>query len=521
MKYVLAIDQGTSSTKAIVFDEMGQAVCKGQADLHTNYYENGHVEQDPEGIFQNVIDAVLSCLNAFVIAGNKISEIASCGISNQRETFVLFDKNGSALTPAVVWACKRSIQICEKLKAAGQEDEIKQKTGLVLDPYFSGTKLLWLLENDSKLKAKLDAGELYFGTIDTWLLFKMSQGKSYKTDHTNASRTLLFNINTLSWDADILKQWGLENLHLPEICPSSHNFGTWEININSFLNKDSSHITHHSSINKDSSLITHHSFLNKNSSLNISALIGDSHAAAFGESCFEAGSAKITLGTGCSILLNTGNKAVISKHGMLSTICFSTENQVFYALEGAIVACGSTIEWLKNELNLFENVLETSEMANTVPDNGGVYLIPAFSGLGAPHWQMTRRASIEGMNFGSTKNHIIRAALESIPFQIKDVLVAMSLDTKTTINQIAINGGLTANTFVLSYLSDLLGIGIRKQDNPDISALGAAYLSGLNSKVFKDLAHIKRLNDYKNIVPSNTYKNTADAYAGWVEKVNK
>ncbi|MEN9907844.1 MAG: hypothetical protein RLZZ540_985 [Bacteroidota bacterium] len=494
-KYILAIDQGTSSTKTILFDELGQAAAKGSVDLKTNYFDNGFVEQNPEDIYQNVLDSVTECLNDFSQQGLNLSDIVSCGISNQRETFILWDKDGKALAPAVVWACKRSIAICTDLIQKGQNDYIKQKTGLLLDPYFSGTKLLWLLENDAELKEKVVKGEVYFGTVDCWLLYKLTNGTHFKTDYTNASRTLLFNIHTLQWDTEILEKWGLSNLNLPQPCPSSHDFGMVDFG----------------------QILNHETPL----SIPITSLIGDSHAATFGEGCFEKGTAKVTLGTGSSIMMNIGDKAVLSNSGMLTTICWSTENRVDYALEGAIVSCGSTIEWLKNELGLFSSPAETEAMAKAIPDNAGVYLIPAFSGLGAPHWQMSRKASIEGMTFGTTKNHIVRAALESIPYQIKDVVEAMAKDMQAELKSISVNGGMTQNKFVIHFLADLLGIPLNKQRNPDVSALGAAYLSGLKSGVYSSIEQLSAINksqteqvlaDLNNALPTN-------GYLGWKEKI--
>ncbi len=505
IKYVMAIDQGTSSTKTIIFDEKGQAVAKGSVELKTNHFDNGFVEQDPQGIYQNVLDSVRECLTHFTNHGFDVSTIVSCGISNQRETFVLWDKAGKPLSPAVVWACKRSIAICNDLKTKGQEPLIKQKTGLLIDPYFSGTKLLWLIEHDETLKAKVEAGEVYFGTIDCWLLFKLTNGKQFKTDYTNASRTLLFNIYTLGWDKEILKLWGLENLNLPEVCPSSFDFGFWNWDFGLMKLHENSTIR------------------NPQSQIRITALIGDSHAATFGEGCFEQGTAKVTLGTGSSIMMNTGNKPVNSSNGMLTTICWSTENRVDYALEGAIVSCGSTIEWLKNELNLFDNPAETEQMANAVPDNAGVYLIPAFSGLGAPHWQMSRKASIEGMTFGTTKNHIVRAALESIPYQIKDVVEAMEQDMQSPLNTISVNGGMTNNQFVIRFLVDLLKLPLKKQQNADVSALGAAYLSGLKSGVYQDISQLNELNSSHTelIQPDFSNQLVQEGYRGWKEKIDR
>lgn len=496
-KYILAIDQGTSSTKTILFDELGLAVSKGSVDLKTTYFDNGFVEQNPEDIYQNVLDSVRLCLNNFTNQGLQLTDIVSCGISNQRETFVLWDKNGKALAPAVVWACKRSISICTDLIEKGQNDLIKQKTGLLLDPYFSGTKLLWLIQNDAELKTRIENGKVYFGTVDCWLLYKLSNGTHFKTDYTNASRTLLFNIHTLKWDAEILEKWELNNLNLPQVCPSSHDFG--EMDLNQIFNN------------------------NPNIAIPITSLIGDSHAASFGEGCFEKGTAKVTIGTGSSIMMNIGDEAVLSNFGMLTTICWSTEDRIDYALEGAIVSCGSTIEWLKNELQLFANPAETASMAMEITDNFGVYLIPAFSGLGAPHWQMTRKASIEGMTFGTTKNHIVRAALESIPYQIKDVIEAMTKDMKAPLKSISINGGMTQNKFVIHFLADLLGIQLNKQINSDVSALGAAYLSGLKSGVYKNIEQLATLvkSQTEQVLANPNNELPVNGYLGWKQKISQ
>jgi glycerol kinase len=499
-KYVLAIDQGTSSTKTIIFDKKGNAIAKGHTDLHTDYFDNGFVEQDPDGIYQNVLDSVALCISDFENKGFNIEEIASCGISNQRETFVLWDKSEKPLAPAVVWACKRSIEICKRLINEGQNEFVNQKTGLIIDPYFSATKLLWLLENDDKLKQKLQDGDVYFGTVDCWLLYKMTNGQSFKTDYTNAHRTLLFNIHSLEWDSEILKLWGLEKLNLPEVCASSSEFGEFELDA---INP-----------NRKSQIV--------NRKLQITALIGDSHAATFGEGCFEKGTAKVTLGTGSSIMMNTGSKPVNSENGMLTTICWSTENRIDFALEGAIVACGSTIEWVKNELGFFKDVTETEAMALSVEDNAGVYLVPAFSGLGAPHWQMSRRASIEGLTFGTSKNHIVRAALESIPYQIKDVITAMQKDMGGALKSISINGGFTRNGFVIKFLCDLLALPLCKQQNPDVSALGAAYLAGLKTGVYESIEQIRTLNASKLdiLLPNPLNETTKKGYIGWKELIN-
>ncbi len=479
MNYILGIDQGTSGTKALLFDEQGKPVAKGSETLKTSYLENGYVEQDPEQLIQNVLAAVGQCLETFKTSGGELSEISACGISNQRETFVLWDKDGTPLYNAVVWQCKRSVDICNRWRLAGYEKLIRERTGLLIDPYFSGTKLVWLYENNPAIRDKIDAGEAYFGTVDTWLLYRLTGGESYYTDHTNASRTLFFNLKGLHWDRDLLATFGLSNLRLPEIKSSSWNYG-----LSSF-----------------GGLLP--------APIPITGIIGDSHAAAFGEGCFTPGEAKATLGTGCSILLNTGTECRDSRNGMVSTICWSTADTVHYALEGVIVTCGATLEWLKNELNLFSDSRQTQEMANAVKDNGGVYLIPAFSGLGAPHWQMDRKASITGLTFGAGRNHIVRAALESIPYQIKDVIVAMEADTSAEgasairLRRLMVDGGISANTFVTQFLADLLEKEVVTIGQPDVSALGAAYMAGLKVGLYPGVDYLRTLNaEKKQFIPT-------------------
>ncbi|WP_420150310.1 FGGY family carbohydrate kinase [Spirosoma sp.] len=490
--YILAIDQGTSSTKTLLFDGEGRVVARASEPLKTNYFSDGYVEQDPEEIFRNVLTSVGKCIGTFAAEGGNLKAVSACGISNQRETFIVWDENGVPLHNAVVWQCKRSISVCERLKVEGLEGTIQTKTGLFIDPYFSGTKLIWLYENNSAVRQAIDAGKAYFGTVDTWLLYKLTNGKQYLTDYTNASRTLFFNLNTLRWDDELLATFGLSKLNLPEPKPSSAFFG--ESNFNGLFD----HI------------------------LPITSLIGDSHAAAFGEGCFTPGTAKATLGTGCSIIMNIGETLTTSQHGMVTTICWSTENRVDYALEGVIVTCGATIEWLKNSLDLFAESRETEAMATAVPDNGGVYIIPAFSGLGAPHWQMSRKASISGLTFGSTKNHLVRAALESIPYQIKDVIVAMEQDTGIPLEELMVNGGISANQFVTQFLADVLGKAVVNRAMPDVSALGAAYLAGLKTGLYTDLAHLQLLNAGKTAIqPAENRSVIDDAYAGWQFAINQ
>lgn len=491
-RYILAIDQGTSSTKSLVFDEAGVAIAKGSEPLHTSYHDNGFVEQDADEIYQNVLLSVEKCLKQFSEKGFDINSIEAIGISNQRETFVTWDKNGESLYPAVVWQCKRSVQICEDLKQKGFSNTVNTKTGLVIDPYFSATKLIWLYQHNSAIQSAIKKGEAYFGTIDTWLLYKFTNGKTYATDYTNASRTLFFNLRTLEWDKELIEQFGLTGINLPQVKPSSFLFG--ETTLNNILRK----------------------------AIPITALIGDSHAAAFGEGCVEKGAAKATLGTGCSILMNIGSKPVVSANGMVTTICWSTESRVDYALEGVIVSCGATIEWLKNEMNLFKDSKETESMANAIDDNGGVYLVPAFSGLGSPYWQMDRRASISGISFGTTKNHIVRAALESIPYQVADVIAAMEKDAGVKLKELMTDGGITSNRFVVQYLANLLNKTVVTIGMPDVSALGAAYLAGLKVGVYESIAQLKELNSEKVCYHPGKDATTANKnYEGWQKTINK
>ena len=489
-KYILAIDQGTSSTKSLIFDDAGIAMAKGSEPLHTSYFDNGFVEQDAGEIYQNVLLSVKKCLLQFNEKGFNATDIATIGISNQRETFVIWDKDGKPLHNAVVWQCKRSVQVCEDLKQKGLSETVNTKTGLVIDPYFSATKLIWLFQNNQQIRKAVQNGNAFFGTIDTWLLYNFTNGKEYSTDYTNASRTLFFNLHTLQWDNELIGQFGVTGINLPQLKPSSSFFG--ETTLDNILSKP----------------------------IPVTALIGDSHAAAFGEGCFEKGTAKATLGTGCSILMNIGSKPVQSTNGMVTTICSSTEDRIDYALEGVIVSCGATIEWLRNELKLFDDSKETEAMANAVADTGGVYLVPAFSGLGSPHWQMERRASLSGINFGTTKNHIVRAALESIPYQVADVIVAMEKDAKLSLKELMADGGITSNRFIIQFLADLLNKPVATIGMPDVSALGAAYLAGLKIGVYESIDSLKQLNQNKTLYqPQNGLTHIDEYYAGWKKAI--
>ncbi|PCJ91552.1 MAG: carbohydrate kinase [Flavobacteriaceae bacterium] len=485
--YILSVDQGTSGTKAIIFDKDGQLITKASVPLKSYYPKPKFVEQNPEEIFQNVLDAVAQCLKEFEQQQpGKKDKIISCGISNQRETFVLWDENGKPLYNAVVWQCKRSISICNNLLEEGMEKEVSTRTGLKIDPYFSATKLIWLYNNDEVVRQAINDGQCYFGTIDTWLLYKLTGGAVHATDLTNASRTLLFNISDLQWDSVLLRRFGLEKLRMPQLKHSSAHFG--ESNFNGL-------------------------FANE---VPITGVIGDSHAAAFGEGCFSSGTAKATMGTGSSILWNTGDKIVRSDKGMVTTICWSIEGRVDYALEGVIVSCGLTIEWLKNQLGFFKNSEETDVMAYTLDSNEGVYLIPAFSGLGAPHWQMDWKASIHGITFKSDKNHFVRAALESIPYQIKDVVLAMEQESNIHLKELKVDGGITDNTFLMQFMADLLDTNVVNIGIADVSALGAALIAGLGAGLWKNIEDLPKFKENLRVnKPASNTDLVKESYDGW------
>ena len=486
MDYILAIDQGTSGTKTIILNNKSEIVRKATSELRSYFPRSGFVEQDPDEIYQNVLDSVRECVEGFA------DRITACGISNQRETFMLWDDSGRPLCPAVVWQCKRSIEICERLKVTGIEEEIIKRTGLIVDPYFSGTKLIWLLENNTTVKEAVRSGKAFFGTVDSWLLFKLTNGKKYGTDYTNACRTLFFNLDTLEWDDFLVEQFGLERLRLPSALPSSSFFGETDFH----------------------GLIPY--------SVPIMSMIGDSHAAAFGEGCFSAGTAKATLGTGTSVLMNTESRRISSKAGMVSTICWSTKKRVDYALEGIIVTTGGTIKWLRDQLGLFTDSSQTEAMARSLDDNNGVYLIPAFSGLGAPHWKMGAKASIRGLTFDCDKTHIVRAALESIPYQIKDAITVMENDSGIELKSLKVDGAISANGFVVQFLADLLNVPVENVGIQEMSALGAAYLAGLEAGIFADISDIEALRGApKTIEPTSQRAQVDRWYKQWQDQIQR
>lgn len=452
-RFILSIDQGTSSSKVIIVDEKGNIISKASIPIKSSFPQIGYVEQDPLEIYDSVIKAVRTAVKSFS-QNHDPCRIEAIGISNQRETFMLWDDFGFR-TPAIVWQCKRSIEICERLKREGLEEIIRKKTGLTIDPYFSGTKLLHYTENNPQVLDRSDKSKLRFGTIDTWLLYCLTKGKSFMTDSTNASRTLLYNIYEHKWDSALLKIFKAENLLMATIKHSADSFG--------FSDCDG--------------IIP-----NK---IPIMSMIGDSHAAAFGEGCVREGIAKATMGTGSSIMMNTGDHATSSNDGIMNTICFDYPS-ISYAREGIIVSCGATLRWIKDNIGLFTSYEEMDKLASSVDGSDGVSLLPAFSGMGAPYWKMHAKAAIMGMTFTTTKAHILRAALESIAFQVSDILRIMG-----KIDILKLDGGLTNNRMVMQLIADLTGITVHTIGDPDVSALGAAFLAGLATGLYDSLETVE------------------------------
>lgn len=488
--YILSIDQGTSSTKALLFDKAGKAVFKASEPLVTHYLEGGLVEQDPEGILRNVLAAARKCITGFTGKGGAPSAIRALGISNQRETFVVWDSGGRPLCPAIVWQCRRSVGLCARLEQEGLAGMIRERTGLLIDPYFSGTKLMWLRENNAAVGQAIRQGDAFFGTVDTWLLYRLTRGDAYLTDLTNASRTLFFNLTSLQWDAALLERFGLEGLRLPEPRPSASHFG--ESDLLGLLPAP----------------------------VPVAAMIGDSHAAAFGEGCLFPGTAKATLGTGCSVMMNTGERPVWSAEGMVTTICWSTEGRVDYALEGLIISCGATIEWMKNEMGLFNNHEQAEVLARKVAGNNGVYLVPAFSGMGAPYWEPGRKASITGLTFDCTRDHLVRAALESIPYQVADVIGAMEAASPVPLQELRVNGGISSNRWIMDFLASLLGRPVLKSGMADASACGAAWLAGLNTGIYK-MSDLQQLQDRETVPAEMDAEEVQRFYEGWRRALGK
>ncbi|MFT6163339.1 MAG: glycerol kinase [Zhongshania aliphaticivorans] len=484
--YVLAIDQGTTSSRAIVFNSRGEVCGLGQEEFSQHYPEDAWVEHDPEEIWQTTLN---SCRKAIADAGLKASAIAGIGITNQRETTVIWDrKTGKAIYPAIVWQDRRTAKLCAELKSQGVEDLVSQRTGLLLDPYFSGTKVAWLLDNVEGARKRAEAGELAFGTIDSFLLWRLTDGEQHATDATNASRTLLFNIHKQQWDAELLELFNIPKTLLPEVKDSCDDYGRCTPDL-------------------------------FGSAIPICALIGDQQAATVGQACFKPGMVKSTYGTGCFVVLNTGTKALSSKHRLLTTVAYRIKGEVTYALEGSIFVAGAAVQWLRDGLHLIGSASETQPLAESVASSNGVYMVPAFTGLGAPYWDPDARGAILGLTRDTGIAHIARAALESVCYQTRDLLEAMRGDG-ADFATLRVDGGMVANDWVVQRLADMLNCRCERPLVSETTALGAAYLAGLQLGVYESLEEIAALWQCEGgFDPAMNEVDRARRYTGWKSAV--
>lgn len=459
-KYIMALDRGTTSSRCIIFDKDGNIIKVAQKEFEQIYPKPGWVEHDAMEIWGSQSGVMREAVDT---AGINPEEIAAIGITNQRETTVVWDKKtGKPIYNAIVWQCRRTSEICDELKEKGLTECIREKTGLIIDAYFSATKVKWILDNVEGARERAEKGELLFGTIDTWLIWKLTGGRVHVTDYSNASRTMMYNINTLEWDEDILKELDIPEIMLPEVKESSCVYGY-----------------------TDSGLFA-------DIKIPIAGCAGDQQSALFGQNCFEEGTAKNTYGTGSFLLMNTGEKPVKSENGLLTTISWGVDGKVEYALEGSIFMGGASIQWLRDELRMIKSAADSEKYAMRVENTNGVYVVPAFTGLGAPYWDMYARGTIVGLTRGAKKEHLIRATLESIAYQTKDVLEAMQNDSGIELKSLKVDGGASNNNFLMQFQSDILNVKIDRPKIVETTALGAAYLAGLAVGFFKSKEDIKK-----------------------------
>lgn len=489
-KYVMALDQGTTSSRAILFNKKGEIVKIAQKEFNQIYPKAGWVEHDPMEIWGSQSGVMREVIET---AGIRPEEIASIGITNQRETTVVWSRyTGKPIYNAIVWQCRRTSEICDELKNKGLEESIKEKTGLLIDAYFSATKVKWILDNVEGAREKAEQGELLFGTIDTWLIWNLTRGKVHVTDYSNASRTMMYNINDLEWDEDILRELNIPISMLPLVKPSSYVYG-----------------------HTDERMLS-------GAKIPIAGCAGDQQAALFGQNCVEEGTAKNTYGTGCFLLMNTGSNIVKSKHGLLTTIAWGVDGKVTYALEGSIFIGGASVQWLRDELKIIESAKDSEMYANRVEDTNGVYVVPAFTGLGAPYWDMYARGSILGLTRGAKKEHIVRATLESIAYQTKDVLEAMQNDSKLKLKSLKVDGGASNNNFLMQFQSDILNVDIDRPKIVETTALGAAYLAGLSVGFYIGRNEItSKWSVEKEFNPNMSEEKRCKLYKGWKKAVSR
>ena len=482
-KYLLALDQGTTSSRCIIFDRHGNICSKVQREFPQIFPQDGWVEHDATEIWASQMGVAVE---AMLGLGATASDIAAIGITNQRETVVVWEKDTERpIYHAIVWQCRRTAEYCDSLKKEGAEDEIRSRTGLLIDPYFSATKLRWILDHVEGARVRAERGELLFGTIDTWLIYQLTGGKVHATDPSNAARTMLFNIHTLTWDEELLHLFGIPMCMMPKVLPSSGVFGYTEPRL-------------------------------FGGSIPIAGVAGDQQAALFGQCCFDAGDVKNTYGTGGFLLMNTGNKPVLAGQGLLSTVGWQIGKEVSYVTEGSVFVCGAVIQWLRDGLGLIRNAADSERMAMQVPDSAGVYLVPAFVGLGAPYWDAYARGGIQGLTRAATKYHIVRAALESMAYQTADVLFAMQSETGVPLSALRVDGGASANNFLLQFQSDVLGLPLIRPACVETTAWGAATLAGLAVGLYSGLDELRK--EWKidrEFVPKMSVEHRDELLRGW------
>lgn len=487
-KFILSIDQGTTSSRAILFNQKGEIVHTAQQEFHQYFPQPGWVEHNANEVWASVLAVTTTVLTE---ADVEPKQIAAIGITNQRETTVVWDKKtGHPIYNAIVWQSRQTADICADLKEKGYADMVREKTGLLIDPYFSGTKIKWILDHVDGARERAEKGELLFGTIDTWLIWKFSGGKAHVTDYSNASRTLLYNIYDLKWDPELLEMLDVPAAMLPEVKPSSHVYAQ---------------------------TAPYHFF---GEEIPIAGVAGDQQAALFGQACYEEGMAKNTYGTGCFMLLNTGEKAVSSKHGLLTTLAWGIDGKVEYALEGSIFVAGSAIQWLRDGMRMIKDSAQSESYAERVDSTDGVYVVPAFVGLGTPYWESDVRGAVFGLTRGTTKEHFIRATLESLAYQTKDVLAAMEADSGLPLKTLRADGGAVKNNFLMQFQSDMLGVPVERPVVSETTALGAAYLAGLAVGYWESREEIARQwKVERKFEPSLAEKEREALYDGWKKAI--
>jgi glycerol kinase len=487
-KFILSLDQGTTSSRAILFNKQGEIVHTSQKEFTQHFPKPGWVEHNANEIWGSILSVIATVLSESSV---KPEQIEGIGITNQRETTVVWDKEtGTPIYHAIVWQSRQTAEICEELKSQGHNDTFRDKTGLLIDAYFSGTKVKWILDNVEGAREKAENGQLLFGTIDTWLIWKMSGGEAHVTDYSNASRTLMYNIHDLKWDKELLDILGVPEQMLPEVRPSSEVYAK---------------------------TITHHFF---GQEIPIAGAAGDQQAALFGQACFEKGMGKNTYGTGCFMLMNTGDKAVKSENGLLTTLAWGIDGKVEYALEGSIFVAGSAIQWLRDGLRMLKEAKDSQGYAEKVESTDGVYVVPAFVGLGTPYWDSDVRGAVFGLTRGTSKEHFVRATLESLAYQTKDVLTAMEADSGIALKKLRVDGGVVKNDFLMQFQSDILNVPVERSVISETTALGAAYLAGLAVGYWKDRDEIgKQWNKDREFQPEMSQEIQEQLYGGWKKAV--